>query len=117
MASLRNLALLLGAVLPAAVLAAPAPAPAPVNTASQQSVTGRYIITLKNGIDALDFDSHLNWVRDVHKRSLESRGSIGEGMRKIFQFDTFNAYAAELDDTLLELIKLSKDVRLPHPVR
>ena len=115
MASLRNLALFLGAALPAAVVAAPAPAP--INIATQESVAGRYIVTLKNGINALDFDSHLNWLHNEQKRSLERRGLLGEITQKIFQFDNFNAYATELDDTLLGILKLSADVSLPHFAR
>ena len=105
MASLRNLALALGALLPAAVSAAPTPA------ASIQTIPGRYIITLKNGIDALDLDKHFSWLNDLGKRNLDGRGDILSGARKIFSFDAFNAYAGEFDETLIELIKLSKDVR------
>ena len=105
MASLRNLALVLGALLPAAVSAAPTPA------ASIQTIPGRYIITLKNGIDALDFDAHLSWLLNVHKRNNNGRDALGSLTRKIFSFDSFNAYAGEFDDALLELIKLSGDVR------
>ena len=109
MASLRNLALALGALLPAAVSAAPTPA------ASIQTIPGRYIITLKNGIDALDLDNHFSWLNDLGKRNLDGRGDILSGARKIFSFDAFNAYVGEFDETLIELLKLSKDVRPSMP--
>lgn len=112
MASLRNLAvLLLGALQlqPTAVLAAPS---------AKQAVPGKYIVQLKSGISARDVESHIDWVRDVHERSLGSRDidiGIGiAGVKKTFHINEFNAYAGEFDEETLAQIKSNPDVGISH---
>ena len=97
MASLRNLALFLGALLPAAVSAA-------------DTVPGKYIVTLRDGIDVADATSHLDWVGAVHRRSLGARSGGSSGVKKTFAIDAFNAYSGEFDDATLEEIKANPDV-------
>ncbi|RYO92998.1 hypothetical protein DL766_005223 [Monosporascus sp. MC13-8B] len=98
MVSLRSFAVLLSA-LQAAVLAAP----------TKQVIPGRYVVTLKGGISARDVESHVGWVRDVHKRSLGSRGV--KGVEKTFHIKDFNAYAGEFDEETLELIRSNPDAK------
>lgn len=99
MASLRNLALFLGAFLPAA-LAAP-------TKRDDAVVPGKYIVTLK--ADAgVEVESHLNWVADVHRRSLSKRDTAG--VENTFNISTWNAYSGEFDKATLEEIKASPDV-------
>ncbi|KAI2605584.1 alkaline proteinase [Hypoxylon sp. NC1633] len=103
MASLRRLALFLGALLPA-VLAAPAPAA----QQKREIIPNKYIVTLKEGISSEDFKSHLNWARDVHARSLNKRDTAGVSHE--YKISNFSAYAGEFDDETLEQIKNSADV-------
>ncbi|KXJ96206.1 alkaline protease [Microdochium bolleyi] len=100
MTSIRTLILLLGALLPAA-LAAPAPA-------SKQLVPGKFIITLKSGVSPTAFDAHINSVRDIHARSLDSRRK--KGVEKTYHIKDFNAYAGEFDDNTIKAIKKDKAV-------
>ncbi|KFH44216.1 Alkaline proteinase-like protein [Hapsidospora chrysogenum ATCC 11550] len=97
MVTLRRLAVLLGAI-PAA-LAAP-------TTQKREVVPNKYIVTLKEG--ASNFDSHISWVSDIHKRSLSRRSTAG--IEKEFHIDTFNAYVGEFDETTIEEIKNNPDV-------
>ncbi|OTB02976.1 hypothetical protein M426DRAFT_74299 [Hypoxylon sp. CI-4A] len=102
MASLRRLALFLGALLPAA-FAAPAPA-----QQKREVIPGKYIVTLKEGISSDDFKSHINWARDVHSRSLGKRDTTGVSHE--YQISNFSAYAGEFDDATLEQLKSHPDV-------
>lgn len=103
MASLRRLALYLGALLPA-VLAAPA-----VNHKLPQAVPNKFIVTLKDGA-SVDADSHLTWVEDLHRRSLGKRSTAG--VEKTYNIDTWNAYAGEFDEETVEQIKANPDVSI-----
>ncbi|KAI1169487.1 peptidase S8/S53 domain-containing protein [Nemania sp. FL0916] len=103
MHSFRNLALLFGALLPAA-LAAPA-----INQASEpEYIPNKYIVTLKSGINITDFENHLTWARDVHARSLSRRDTAG--VEKTYSIEHFNAYAIEMDEEALAVIKASPQV-------
>ena len=102
MVNLRRLALLLGA-LPAALAA---PAQEQPQQVKREVIPGKYIVTLKK--DAADFDSHVAWVSDVHKRSLSRRST--SGIEKEFHIHNFNAYVGEFDEETIEEIKNSADV-------
>lgn len=105
MANLRSLALFLGALLPAAVLGAPTPAE---QLAERNVIPNKYIITLQEGVKAVDFESHLAWVNDVHARSLKRRDT--SGVEKEFHIGSFDAYVGEFDEETIEEIKNSPDV-------
>ncbi|KAB5549479.1 extracellular alkaline serine protease [Coniochaeta sp. 2T2.1] len=113
MPSLRQISLLLGALLPAGSLAAP--------FLNQQDaavapplVKGKYIVTLKHGITSRDLESHVAWVNQVHKRSLEenkhdnSSDSTSPGVHKTFE--NIHVYIGEFDDDTVEQIKSRPDV-------
>lgn len=113
MTSLRRLAILIGALLPAAFAA---PAPVASHSHKREVIPGKYIVTLKEGISTEAVESHLSWVSDVHKRSLNRRDTVGvEKTYGIGQF--FNGYAGEFDDATLQEIKNNPDVssQLPPP--
>ncbi|KAH7034607.1 alkaline protease [Microdochium trichocladiopsis] len=95
MLNFPKLALLFGALLPAA-LAAPTPA-------GKQVIPGKFIVTLKQGASAADVASHLNRVRDIHARSLSRRDTVG--VEKTYAIEDFNAYAGEFDDETIAAIK------------
>ncbi|KAI1636332.1 peptidase S8/S53 domain-containing protein [Biscogniauxia mediterranea] len=103
MASLRRLALFFGALLPAALAA-----PTPAEPRKREIVPNKYIVTLKSGVNASDFEAHVNWARDIHSRSLTRRDTAG--VQQTYNIDDFNAYAAELDEATLEIIKSNPDV-------
>ncbi|KAH6652438.1 subtilase [Truncatella angustata] len=103
MISIRQLTVALGALLPA-IFAAP--------TGTQQSkrevIPGKYIITLKSGVTVSDVSSHLNWVSDVHRRSLSKRDTAG--VENTYNISTWNAYAGEFDDATIAEIKANPEV-------
>ncbi|KAI0975473.1 peptidase S8/S53 domain-containing protein [Xylaria arbuscula] len=102
MHSFRSLALFFGALLPAA-LAAPA-----IKPSQPEYIPNKYIVTLKSGISTADFESHVNWARDVHAQSLTRRSTAG--VQKTYNIHDFNAYAVELDASTLETIKANPQV-------
>ncbi|KPM46530.1 Alkaline proteinase [Neonectria ditissima] len=110
MTSIRNLALFLGALLPAA-LAAPAKRAAGV-VPEPVVVPGSYIITLKPDAEA-DLDAHLNWVTDVHRRSLSKRDTVG--VENTYNISTWNAYSGNFDDETVAEIEKNPDVALVEP--
>ncbi|KAK7418599.1 proteinase B [Neonectria magnoliae] len=110
MTSIRNLALFLGALLPAA-LAAPAKQAAGV-VPDPVVIPGKYIITLKEDAKT-DLESHLNWVTDVHRRSLSKRDTAG--VEKTYNISTWNAYSGDFDDETIAEIEKSPDVALVEP--
>ncbi len=101
MTNLRRLAVLLGALLPAA-LTAPTPAE---GLAAREVVPNKYIVRLK---DSAGFDSHLSWVNEVHKRSL-SRRDLG-GVEKEYHIGSFEAYSGEFDEETIAEIKNNPEV-------
>jgi hypothetical protein len=100
MITVRNIAVLLGALLPA-VLAAPAPI-----TKRDDIIPGKYIVTLKPGVDAAAAD--LTWVNDVHRRSFAKRDTVG--IEKKYDIQDWKAYAGEFDEATIAEIKASADV-------
>lgn len=99
MASLRRLALFLGAVLPAA-LAVPV-------LQQRNAIPGKYIITLKPEAP-VDLASHLSWVSGVHSRSLTKRDTAG--VQNKYSISSWQAYAGEFDDATLEQIRANPNV-------
>ncbi|EPE09146.1 alkaline proteinase [Ophiostoma piceae UAMH 11346] len=110
MASLLRLALYVGALLPAA-LAAPAPAGAPMQR-REEAIPGKYIVTLKDSA-AVDTESHLSWVTNLHRRSLSARNTAG--IEKTYNISNWSAYAGEFDDATIEEIKANPDVVAVEP--
>ncbi|KAF2995502.1 proteinase B [Curvularia kusanoi] len=108
MINVRNLAIFLGALLPA-VIAAPA---API-TKRDDIIPGKFIVTLKPGVDAATAESHLNWVADVHKRSFAKRNTAG--IEKKYDIKDWKAYAGEFDEATIAEIKANPDVALVEP--
>src|SRR5690242_19966004 len=102
MINVRNLAVFLGALLPA-VIAAPAPI-----TKRDDIIPGKFIVTLKPGVDAATAEAHLNWATDVHKRSFAKRDTAG--IEKTFAIKDWQAYAGEFDEATIAEIKASPDV-------
>jgi len=104
MTSFRRLALALGALLPA-VLAAPADI-----LSKRQAVPDKYIITLKPDASDSSVAAHLNWVGDVHRRSLHKRDT--SGVEKTFNISSWSAYSGEFDKSTIAEIKKSPEVCL-----
>ena len=102
MINVRSLALFLGALLPAA-LAAP-------TTKRSDVIPGKYIVTLKEGVDAAAAESHISWVSDVHKRGLGKRDTAG--VEKTYDIKDWHAYAGEFDDATIAEIKANPDVSM-----
>ncbi|KAF4454235.1 alkaline proteinase [Fusarium austroafricanum] len=107
MTSIRRIALALGALLPA-ILAAP--------TEKRQELTAvpdKYIITLKPDASDSAVNAHLDWVGDVHRRSLNKRDT--SGVEKTFNISTWSAYSGEFDKSTIDKIKKSPEVAFVEP--
>ncbi|KAF4997129.1 hypothetical protein FDECE_12173 [Fusarium decemcellulare] len=91
----------------------------PTNEVSDVSdiIPGSYIITLKPQIKPAKVKAHLNWVGDVHKRSLTKRDS-DLGVEKTYDNKAgFHAYAGTFDPSTIKEIKKSSDVVHVEPDR
>lgn len=104
MPALKNLALLVGAVLPFA-----AAAPTTFKPRAVETIPNKFIVTLKEDIAASEKESHLSWVSKVHARSLGRRDLAG--VEKTYNISTFQGYAGTFDDATIEEIKASPEVR------
>ncbi|KAJ4316576.1 proteinase B [Fusarium piperis] len=109
MANLRRLALFLGALLPAALAA---PVDGPVRR-QEAAIPNKYIVTLKPEASDSKISDHLNWVGDVHRRSLSKRDTVG--VEETYNISDWNAYAGEFDDETIEKIKNSPEVAFVEP--
>ncbi|KAF2218180.1 peptidase S8/S53 domain-containing protein, partial [Elsinoe ampelina] len=75
-------------------------------------VSGRYIIRLKSGINQV---KHMEYVRDLHTRSLEKRQNGGRrwrGIEKELGIGSFKGYYGHFDPDVLKEIEASDDVEL-----
>jgi oryzin len=101
MVSLKALALLFG-------VAAAAPA--------MKTLPNKYIVTLKSTTDTTQLESHVEWARDVHTRSLSrrSKNGITGGVDKIWT-TSFKGYSGEFDAATVEEIKSNDDVSEAAP--
>jgi hypothetical protein len=100
MVHFRHFAIFMAALLPV-IFAKP--------TQIQQkrdTITRKYIVTLKDSIDPDDVESHMSWVRGAYHRDLEST----RGIEKTYSINTWNAYSGEFDNATIEMIKSSADV-------
>lgn len=107
MIAIKNIALVLAAVLPLGN-AAPAPAHEQVNARASEAIPGKYIVMLNPGTADSDVEAHLSWVSDVHARSLTRRETAG--VEKTFNISDFSAYSGAFDDATIEQIKENPDV-------
>ncbi|KAL2673963.1 hypothetical protein Neosp_012409 [[Neocosmospora] mangrovei] len=109
MPSLRQISLLLGAILPAALAA-----PLASNYKLQEEVIpGKYIVTLKTDSDAVTVESHLHWVEDVHRRSLSKRSTVG--IQSTYNATHWHGYFGEFDEDTIKEIEASPEVAFIEP--
>lgn len=101
MVSLKNLSLLLAAIVPFA-------AAGPVPRDDGPDVAGKYIVILKDEVTPEGAESHLSWVNSVHRRSAD--GSDLSGVENKYDFSGFRGYAGKFDGATLEEIRNNPDV-------
>ncbi|RYP62686.1 hypothetical protein DL771_009627 [Monosporascus sp. 5C6A] len=101
----KQAALLLSAIVPALA--------APTTPQHGSAVPGKYIVQVKPELTETDFESQIQWVADVHKRSISRRDTAGP--EKTFSFDGFKAYSGEFDDHTVALIKANESVLIVEP--
>ncbi|KAK1472408.1 alkaline proteinase [Colletotrichum cuscutae] len=90
-----------------------AAAPRSQQQQSTAAIPGRWIVTLKSGIDKRDVEQHLDWIHDTHRRSL-SRGQTS-GVERTFGIRDFHAYTGEFDEELLVEIQAKNEVIAIEP--
>ncbi len=74
-------------------------------------VPGKYIITLKPGVEQ---SGHLSWVNGVHaRRSLSSRDA--KGVNKVYRINDFKAYSGSFDEATIAQIRRSEQVASVEP--
>ncbi|KAK4159553.1 putative serine protease with a subtilisin domain [Cladorrhinum sp. PSN259] len=100
MVAFNCLALLVGLTLTVSALT--------VAKRGPEAIPGKYIVTLKSGAPGSAVKSHLNWVRDMHARSLSRRDT--SGIDQIYNINDFNAYAGSFDEDTISEIRNSDDV-------
>lgn len=113
MQTIKRTLLLLGALLPA-VLGVPTHG-AGAHRAPEK-IPGKYIVTFKQGIDSAKIDAHHAWATDLHQRNL-GRQAVTDanppaGIKKNYKINNFAAYYGSFDDTTIETIRGSEDVRV-----
>lgn len=82
----------------------------PTSTApGNNTVPGKYIVTLKPGVKIPEIENHIAWVSDVHSRSLTKRDL--KGVDQVWE-DSFKGYSGEFDDETLQEITQSDDVSM-----
>ncbi|KAF9874381.1 hypothetical protein CkaCkLH20_07944 [Colletotrichum karsti] len=79
-----------------------------------RAIPDKYIVSLKPGISSATVDSHLSWVRDVHKRRSLSARTIA-GVEKTFDIGLFHAYAGSFDEEMVMEIEANQDVDRIEP--
>ncbi|KAM0330663.1 hypothetical protein ACHAQA_003614 [Verticillium albo-atrum] len=90
-----------------------AAAPLTAREEAPPSVENKYIVTLKSGISSDSVASHLNWVSDVHKRSLGRRDLAG--VEKTYDIANFHGYSGTFDESVVEELKNNPEVASVEP--
>jgi len=111
MVNLRRAAIFLIPLVPftaAAFVQSETPEPNASKSEKSTGIPGKYIITLKEGTTDATTASHLAWVQNVHKRSLDGRNL--KGVEKTYKAARFRAYAGEFDDATIEQIRNHPEV-------
>lgn len=108
MVNVKNLAIAASALF-SITLAAPVIQESSVAGEQGKVIEGSYIITLKSG--TADLESHLGWVKDVHRRSLGRRQFTGVEKTYSGSYD-FSAYSGSFDSATIEEIRNNPDVCL-----
>ncbi|KXH55440.1 alkaline proteinase [Colletotrichum salicis] len=99
----------------ASLVAPGAAAPHPQQQQSTGAIPGRWIVTLKSGIDKRDVEQHFDWIHYTHRRSLHRRQTTG--VEKTFAIGNFHAYTGEFDEELLAEIEAKDEVNSLEPDR
>lgn len=89
-----------------AVLAAAAWACAAPTLKHRDVVPGKYIITLKPGVQ---LEQHISWASAVHTQSPKRR-AVDTGVSHQYSIQDFSAYAGAFDEATIEQIRNSEDV-------
>ncbi|KAJ6786103.1 hypothetical protein PWT90_10598 [Aphanocladium album] len=82
----------------------------PLGTASPASLSsGKYIVTLKNGLDSARLSLHRRWASEIHARNVARREANGlataNSTMDNFDIGEFHAYAAELDPATIRQLR------------
>lgn len=114
MPSFKQTLLLLGAMLPAVF-----GAPVENTPRASEKIAGKYIVTFKSGTDAAKIEQHTTWATNIHKRNLARRDAADDsdlpvGIEKNYKIKDFAAYFGSFDDSTIEEIRNSADVRNYH---
>lgn len=88
------------------VLAAGAWVCAAPNLKQDNVIPGKYIITLKSGVQ---IEQHLSWATRIQTQS-SKRSAVDTGVSHQYSIQDFSAYAGAFDEATIEQIRNSEDV-------
>lgn len=109
--NLYKLALLATSLLP---IASTLPSPsAPVPSGDPDRIPGKYIVTLRKGLDAPAVKQHMSFVQGVHARSNSGHSGVG----RQWSLDLWNGYAGYFDEHTAEQIRKHENVQSVEPDR
>ncbi|KAK1460127.1 alkaline proteinase [Colletotrichum melonis] len=97
----------------ASLVAQGAAAPRSQQQQSTVAIPGRWIVTLKSGIDKRDVEQHLDGIHGTHRRNLSRRQM--SGVERTFGIGDFHAYTGEFDEELLAEIQAKDEVIAIEP--
>lgn len=71
-----------------------------------------YIVVMKKDVSTKDFDSHRDWVTQIHARSIERRnGDAPAGVEHVYKFATgMQGYAGRFDKATVDEIAKNENV-------
>lgn len=89
------------------------PKPVPRSREDLDIIPGKWIVTLKNGLEPSDVESHIHFASAAHARS----GSGFWGILKQWSIKSWNGYSAHFDDATIEQIRHDSSVLAVEPDR
>ncbi|EEP76471.1 proteinase T [Uncinocarpus reesii 1704] len=75
-----------------------------------KTVPNGYIVVMKDGVSSQDFDSHRNWVTQLHHERLARRGSTNVGGMRHTYKTTLKGYSGTFDEETIQEIANRDDV-------
>ncbi|CAM1500527.1 Fc.00g096890.m01.CDS01 [Cosmosporella sp. VM-42] len=83
---------------------------APATVQSGDIIPDSYIVTLKPTVTTSDAKLHIEWVNDVHRRSLDKRGSTNGVKRTYDNKSGYQGYAGSFSKSTIDKIKNNNEV-------
>lgn len=63
-----------------------------------------YVVVMKDGVSAQDFESHVSWVTEAHTTNSKKRDSATSGVKFNYDIDGWRGYSGHFDEATVEEI-------------